>query len=35
MSEKGELHARKDGKALKEAQQVKVLDGGFSKWQQK
>lgn len=31
---KGEVQERKDGKGLKEGQEVKVLEGGFSKWQE-
>ncbi len=35
MADRGEIGARKDGKDLQSAQKVVVLDGGFSKWQQK
>lgn len=35
MARKGEVEERKDGKDLTAAQKVVVLDGGFSKWQQK
>lgn len=35
LADKGEIQARKDGKDIKSAQRVIVLDGGFSKWQQK
>lgn len=35
MAGKGEVEMRKDGKDLTSAQKVVVLDGGFSKWQQK
>ncbi|KAK5163907.1 Cdc25 phosphatase Ibp1 [Saxophila tyrrhenica] len=35
MAEKGEIQQRRDGKDVKSAQEVVVLDGGFSKWQQK
>jgi rhodanese-related sulfurtransferase len=34
MIDAGTVPKRKDGADLEEAQQVKVLDGGFSKWQQ-
>ena len=34
MSKAGTIPKRKDGEELEEAQQVRVLDGGFSKWQQ-
>lgn len=34
MLDAGTVPKRKDGVELAEAQQVKVLDGGFSKWQQ-
>jgi Cdc25 family phosphatase len=34
MVDAGTVPARKDGEKLEEAQRVRVLDGGFSKWQQ-
>ena len=34
MVESGRVGDRKDGKKLEDAQEVVVLDGGFSKWQQ-
>ena len=34
MVDAGTVPARKDGEKVEAAQQVRVLDGGFSKWQQ-
>ena len=35
MLSKGAVAKREDGKELKDGQEVKVLEGGFSKWQHK